>query len=407
MKKFKKNFIWNTLGTCTNAFSSLFFMITVTRINGLNDAGIFTIAFSTACIIYIVGLYAGRIYQVTEPNKLITNKEYIFHKIITVFIMLVFVILFCIIREYNAFKTTVFILLTGYKAIEAFSESIYGILQKNENLDKVGKSLLLKSLTAILLFILINYITKNLIFSIVIIILTSIVITIFYDIRITKKYIDIKSKLDRIHIFNIFKYGFFTFIISFLGMYIQSAPKYSIDSYLKGEFQTIFGIIVMPATVMALFAQFLIHPFLNKILNVYEDNNFKELNKIIYGLVLLIFIFGAVSSMLAYFIGPEIIGFVYGIELDLYRVNLLIIIIAATLYTIGFIYSSILITIRDTFSQFIIYIILSIFALIVSNVLTKNYQVNGATYAYFLIMLLQFIIYTIYTNLKLKKIKKI
>ena len=85
--QFKKNFIWNIIGTGFNAFNSLFFMITVTRINGVDNAGIFTIAYSTACIIYIIGVYAGRIYQVTEPDKSITDKEYIVNRIITSVLM--------------------------------------------------------------------------------------------------------------------------------------------------------------------------------------------------------------------------------------------------------------------------------------------------------------------------------
>ena len=52
---FKKNVIWNILGTGFNSFNSLFFLIIVTRINGTTNAGIFTIAFSTACILYIIG----------------------------------------------------------------------------------------------------------------------------------------------------------------------------------------------------------------------------------------------------------------------------------------------------------------------------------------------------------------
>ena len=36
--QFRKNFIWNILGTGFNAFNSLFFMIAVTRINGVDNA---------------------------------------------------------------------------------------------------------------------------------------------------------------------------------------------------------------------------------------------------------------------------------------------------------------------------------------------------------------------------------
>ena len=143
--QFKKNFIWNTLGTGLNAFNSLFFMIAVTRMNGVDNAGIFTIAFSTACIIYIIGVYAGRIYQVTEPDKTITDKEYIINRVITTISMLILVIIFSLIRGYDIFKSAIFFLLTLYKALEAFSDVIYGVLQNNEKLDIVGRSLFFKS----------------------------------------------------------------------------------------------------------------------------------------------------------------------------------------------------------------------------------------------------------------------
>ena len=97
--QFRKNFIWNVLGTGLNAFNSLFFMIIVTRLNGVDQAGIFTIAFSTACIIYFVGVYAGRIYQVTELNKEITDKEFIVNRSISTILMLILVILFSVIED--------------------------------------------------------------------------------------------------------------------------------------------------------------------------------------------------------------------------------------------------------------------------------------------------------------------
>lgn len=404
--QFRKNFIWNILGTGFNAFNSLFFMIAVTRINGVDNAGIFTIAFSTACIIYIVGVYAGRIYQVTEPDKSITDKEYIINRIITTVSMLILVILFSVIRGYDIFKSTVFLLLTTYKALEAFSDVIYGILQKNEKLDIAGKSLFFKSLISVIAFVAIDAITKNMIISIISIILVSLLILIFYDLKNGIKYIDLKLPIKKENIIKIFKAGFFTFAISFLGMYVLNAPKYAIDSYLENNYQTIFGIIVMPATVIGLVAQFLIHPYLNQIVALYEEKNLKGLNKLALKLIAYILGVGVISSILAYFLGTQVLGLIYGLDLSAYRLGLLIIIIASTLYTIGVIYSSILTTVRETFSQFIIYIVMSIFAYIVANTCTKVGQINGAVISYLLIMAMQFLIYTIYTNIKIKVIFK-
>lgn len=402
--QFRKNFIWNILGTGFNAFNSLFFMIAVTRINGVDNAGIFTIAFSTACIIYIIGVYAGRIYQVTEPDKSITDKEYIINRIITTVSMLILVILFSVIRGYDIFKSTVFLLLTTYKALEAFSDVIYGILQKNEKLDIAGKSLFFKSLISVIAFVAIDLITKNMIVSIISIILVSLLILIFYDLKNGIKYVDLKLPVKKENIIKIFKAGFFTFAISFLGMYVLNAPKYAIDSYLENNYQTIFGIIVMPATVIGLVAQFLIHPYLNQIVALYEEKNLKGLNKLALKLIMYILGVGVISSILAYFLGTQVLGLIYGLDLSAYRLGLLIIIIASTLYTIGVIYSSILTAVRETFSQFIIYIIMSIFAYIVANACTRVGQINGAVISYLLIMAMQFLIYTIYTNVKLSVI---
>lgn len=400
--QFRKNFIWNTLGTGLNAFNSLFFMIIATRINGVDQAGIFTLAFSTACILYSIGIYAGRIYQVTELNQKITDKDFIASRIITSVSMILFLLGFCFLKRYNIEKLIIFLLLTIYKALEAFSDVIHGILQKNDKLDIVGKSLFMKSLLSICLFLIVNLITRNMIISILAMIIICIIIIICYDFKKVYTYIDFKVKVDKKNVWDIFKKGFFIFAISFLGMYVLNAPKYAIDTYLTNDFQTIFGIIVMPATIIGLVAQFLIHPYLNQIVSLYESKNLKELKKLLFKIITFVVGFGMIATILGYLIGTQILGLIYGIDLSAYKVGLAVIIISATLYTIGTIYSSVLTTVRETFSQFVIYIIVSVFACIVSNIFTKLLGMNGAIVSYFLIMVIQSLSYLIYTKIKLK-----
>ena len=94
----KKNFIWNSLGSTIYSFTSLFFMIIVTRINGVNEAGIFTFAFANACFLQVIGTYAGRTYQVTENNKNITDNDYVYNRIISSVFMILIGILFSSIK---------------------------------------------------------------------------------------------------------------------------------------------------------------------------------------------------------------------------------------------------------------------------------------------------------------------
>ena len=132
-----KNFLYNTIGTTSFALTSLIFLIIVTRINGTEDAGVFTFAFSLASLLITIGNYATRTFQVTETNEKFTDFNFIYHRIITCVLMLVIGLIYSIINGYEIYKFSIIIQLVIYRAIESFSEVLYGIMQKNNELYKV------------------------------------------------------------------------------------------------------------------------------------------------------------------------------------------------------------------------------------------------------------------------------
>ena len=390
---FKKNFVWNVLGTGLNAFNSLFLMIIVTRINGVDKAGIFTIAFSTACILYVIGTFAGRIFQVTEGDKTISDKDFIVNRILSFILMILCTIAFVVIRKYDYYKSTIFIILAIYKGIEAFSDVLYGIMQKNDLLYKAGQSYFLKGLLTLFVFFTVDFFTKDLVMSCVSIVIIWLVIMVVFDLRTVHKLIDTEKRMNWKNTIKLFKTGFFVFSITFLGLYVMNAPKYAIDSMLENKYQTIFGIIVMPATVIGLFGQFLIHPYLNQFVKLNESKDYNEIKKLQMKLIIYILIFGVVASIGAYFLGIPVLQLIYGIDLQDYNIALTIIIIASTLYNVGMIYSNVLTTMRHTFIQFILYIVTAITAFAISNIFTNTWGVKGASIAYFIIMLELFGLY--------------
>ncbi|MFG6319437.1 MAG: hypothetical protein K1W33_06265 [Clostridia bacterium] len=406
-KKFAKDFIWNTLGTGLNSFNSLFYLIIVTRINGMNDAGIFSIAYSTALILYTIGLYSGRICQVTDTENKVKDKDYILSRVITCVLMIILGVGFLLIKQYSTYKTTVFILLCIFRATEAFSEIVYGIMQKNELLYRVGQSLTIKSAVGIALFLIIDLCTHNLILSCVSIIIVNILVIIIFDfILISNKLIDKSSKVDFNNVLMIFKSEFFVFANSFLGIYVLNAPKYAIDSYLTEELQAIYGYIVMPGTVMVLFAQFVVLPFLNKLKELYAVRDFKNFKAIVRKVKMCVLAFGIFAVLSAYFLGPEVLGIIYGENLKAYRLDLALIIGAYIFYSISYVNLVVLTTMRNTFSQFIVYIITAIIALVGSKIFVQNFGIHGGAISCATTLVLQFIMYTILTMVTVNKVEK-
>src|SRR5574344_59701 len=191
----KKNFIWNLVGTTLNAFNSFFFMIIVMRVMGSEQAGIFTTTFSLACLFCIIGTYYGRVFHVTDISNKYTNKEYIVHRFITCFIMILITIIYAFAKGYNNYKFMILLLLSLYKCNEAISEIFFGIMQRNDKLYLVGQSLTIKSICSLLVFAITLYFSKNLILSCFLINILWLFTILFIDAKKAKQYISNKEKV--------------------------------------------------------------------------------------------------------------------------------------------------------------------------------------------------------------------
>lgn len=401
----KKDFIFNTIGTGINAFNSLFFMIIATRINGVSDAGIFTFAFSTAALFQIIGIYSGRIYQITDNTKA-TNEDYLVNKVITCVIMFVVSILFILLRGYTGKKMLVILILCIYRTLEAFSEVIYAYFQKNYELYKVGISLVLKNVLGLIVFLTINIFTRNLIYSTLGLVLNYILIMLSYDFKIFRNNF---IKLRNINLNNqkkIFSLGFSTFLLSFLLMYIVNIPRYVIDFKMSDASSSIFGILIMPASVVVLIAQFILHPFLMKINDFLIHKDYKNLKKNVMNICLVTSAFGIFATFIAYLIGIPILEFIYGISLKKYLMALIVVLIGATLYGVVSILSNILVAMRIASKQIIISFVVSIFSLFISICFINSLGVNGACYGYTITMLLDIILYIVLFAITEKKLEK-
>lgn len=403
----KKDFVWNTIGTLVNSLTSLAFLIIVTRINGTDIAGIFTFAFSLACLFQVIANYSGRTFQVTNTNNSITNTDFIYHRYITSWLMIICILIYLLFENYSLTKMLTVFLLVIFRFIESICDCFYGIIQKNDRLYKVGISLLLKGVFGIATFLIVDYITKDFLISIIGLILINILVILFYDCKNYKEFYK-KEKVKKSSISIIFKTGFFVFAVSFLSQYLLNAPKYAIDDFLNNNSQTIYGIISMPATVLTLCCQFVIQPLLLKITKYIKQKDFVSLEKMSFKVILFVILIGTVGEVCCYFVGIPFLELIYGISLKKHLLHLLIIILGATCCGIVFVVSSILIALRKNSYQMLFYIISSLFTMAISKILVANFGLLGACLSYTITMIIlcaMYICYFIYIIQKLKKQK--
>lgn len=391
----RKNYLWNTIGTTFLSFNSLFYLIIVTRINGIEDAGIFSLSYSFACIINVIALFYGRTYQVTDNNSEFSNKTYFVARIIASVAAIIISIGFVILNHYELEKSVIFLILCFLKTIEAVSDYYYGILQKNYKLYIAGKSLTYKSLISVVLFLIVEITFNNLFVSCTTLLIVNLLFLIFYDMSNAKSFDCENSKIQKDQVIALLKKTSNTFIFTFIVLIIINIPRYAIDLFSNDSMQAIYGILTMPATFMMLFGQFILQPSLLRIANFFHEKNLIEFNKTIKKLISFIIFVTLLILPFVNIIGIPILGFIYKIDLSQYTYHLMLIIIGAGLYAASNVFLNALITIRCTREQVFLQILTLFIGCAFSFILVKRIGLDGGVFSYFIVLSLQFVLYLI------------
>ena len=399
----KKNFIWNFIGITFNTLNSFLFSIIANRINGMEIAGMFAYGYAIACLLWIVSIFFNRVFQISNEN--IKDKTFIKYRYLTCFIMFLLSVVIAVISSNNITKITIIILLCLFRNVEALSDIYFGIYQKNNKLDYTGKSMFIKAILGIVALTVIDYFTKDIIISIIGLLIVNMIGT-FVDIHRCKKYInkdEINNKNNDLG--NIFKLALPIFLFSFLSIGLINMQKYFIGFIETEEIQDVFNIIIMPATIMSLFGQYLSIPFMKMLNDSYSKKEFEKFNKVNMKIMAILLCIGALATIAVYFIGINILELIYGIPLKEYSIGICAIVIISVFYALTAILSTSLTIMKKNAQQLIMYAIATIIAAISSFILIKGYSINGAVISYCVALAIQFLMYFVYYKYSLKKKK--
>ena len=206
---------------------------------------------------------------------------------------------------------------------------------------------------------------------------------------------------------NILKTGVFAFGLNFISIYLINASRYAIDDLLEADMQTIYGIILMPATFMGLLGQYIIQPAITKISNYIKTENYQKLKNVIIKLISIMFSFGIVVFIIAYLLEIPVLQTVYGVELKPYFTSAMVIIAGSVFYGTSIIISFTLIAMRKTLSQVIIYGICAIGSTIIAYKFVEVKQIMGASITYTITMIAVVVLFVFVLLNELMNYKKI
>lgn len=403
----KRDYFWNTLGVLLQNAISPLLLIVVTRVNGIGDSGIFSFAFSVAIIFWVITMWGGRTYQVSDVNQEFPHRSYIMVRLVLTVVAIIGAVLFSVVNHYDQQKTSIILALVLFKAIESVSDAIHGVLQVNDRLYVAGKALTYKAITGFSAFVLVDYVTHDILFGCLGIVLANVVWMLLYDLRKARQLESIAVAPK--HVMRVVKNAIQimmrtwpVFIVIFLSMFSLNIPRYFIDLYHEEQIGY-FGILAMPITLIGLVMMFVLQPRVVHLSQLYDQKKYREFKKVIVNLLIITAVIGCGILASAYVFGIPVLNTVFGVNFDAYKLSLTIIVIGGVLNAIVSIFINIFTIIRRFKYQFFILLISNILLAICSASFVQQYGLQGGVVLFTLVNAGQAILLFIAYELSLSK----
>ena len=396
------SYIWNTIAGILNAGQSVIILMVLARATNTYDVGVFSIAYATASLCLAIGCYGMRSFQVTDTNGIYSFSDYLNSRVITSAIMIVIALGYVVYGfyylEYEFEKSLVIFLICMLKVIDAVEDVFHGMYQNRGRLDIGAKALTIRQLFTIVSLCVLLVITKNLLVSVLITLVLSILVSTYLIKTTLPNFINDKLKLSYAKTTKLLLASFGVFASGFLSLYIVNAPKYAIDRLLSEEYQAYYTYIAMPVFVIGLLNTFLYQPVLTTLADDWEQNRKKQFIHKVLKQHIVIVILTVVTVVGAYFIGIPVLSVIYATDLSMYRDELLILLMGGGLLAVSGFITVVITIIRKQKDLILAYVIVSIFISIISRVLVERYVVLGAALAYTIsILILDIVVIAITT----------
>ncbi|MGT2764149.1 lipopolysaccharide biosynthesis protein [Streptococcus intermedius] len=406
----KSNYIWNMLGTVSSSLISVVLLLLASRFLSSGDSDVFSIAYALGQQFFVLGYFQVRNLQSTDIKEKYSFASYHNTRLFTVFLMLVTSLFYVIWQSYDIYKSSIIFLLVLYRALDAYSDVFQGFFQQKNRSDLAGKIQFYRSWLCMLIFALVLLFTKSLLLASLMICFINLALTLPLDFGYYRYYFHDVPMIpflfkDRSKVVSILKNSFPLFFNGFLLAYIYNEPKIAIDRLLTNGIlptgmQRDFNVLFMPVFVLSLLF-FILRPLTTQLSIYWSEKKYSFFFKQVRLLFLVMVVLGFVIVVLGYLIGTEILGAVYGIQLQIYKVPFTLLLIGGILNVLALVVDIIMTIFRKQHYLMIAYMLTFIVSKVITLPFIRNQNLIGATNSFLISMMIFFV-----TSLTIYKMTK-
>ncbi len=393
-RKKQTGFFWNLIGGGLVASQTAILLFFVARNYGQELAGITSISYAIAILIYTIAKYGMRNYQATDVNAKYPFSEYLASRIISVFAALVLVVLYLAvsyaINGYSLFKILVIFEIVVLRMVNAVEDVFCGQLQRSGRFYEGARIMALREALTLTILIVFLWFKVDLRISYAVGVVFSILIEIFLlrtagdDFLISHTVVGLNKR----SLLNLMKECFPLLIGTSAAIYISNIPKYVTDWYMDDISQAIVGYLILPVFTIALLNQFIYTPFISDLAEIFHGGEKELFYRKILRQIILVVIFTVIIGIVSVIVGIPVLSYIYGIDLSPYNTVMILLMIGGGLYAIEY-YLTIPMTIIERQGSLAYgYIVAIVISFLIQKRLAQNDGLQGVGIIYIVVNLI-------------------
>ena len=384
------NFLWNAVGGVLNAGQSVFLLIVITRVCGLEAAGIFSIAFATGNLFLYLGNYGVRNYQVSDLSEKYSFHDYLWHRLCTVLLMLAAAAVYTAwsakTGNYSHYKTACVLAMCACKAVDCLEEVFEGRYQQKGRLDRSGKLVTFRLLVSIGGMIAVLLVTRDLLTAVWwgVFLAAAAAALIIWRYRETAAFE--RTAFSFSGIVGLMRECFPVCAANFLSFYLINEPKYAIDAAMDETAQACYNFIAMPVFVIQLLNMFLYQPMLIRMTASWENGRRKEFLGYFGRICGALALISAPILLAVWILGIPILSWLYATDLSTLRTELLLIMTGGIFLAFNGFYCAVLTIMRKQKEIPLTYLAGAVLSLAATPAMVRENGIIGAVLSFVLVM---------------------
>lgn len=377
--KVKNSIIYNTVGTFFYFFCQWAITVLVVKIGGYSNSGILSITISMTNIFYMISMYGVRSFQVSDIKNEYKDGDYLFVRLITSAVSLIFFCLTLLFLKYESKIQLCMIIYFFFKLGESITDLNFGFFQRYNFYRYIGISYILKGLATLLVFSMTLYFSQNLLLTLLLETLILWFFIIIYDFRKIKNKLNLKMKKDKI--LQLLKICFSLMLYTLILPYLNFITRYQVEKFFGTEELGYYSAITMVIVVICTLFGSIFVIIIPKISYMYKEKNMNKIIKVIFKINLAIIVFTIMSIIGAITLGNTVFSIIFTKTIEKYMYLLIpTIITSATLGILNYL-STILISFHDLKFVLVANLIPAIFCTFSIKVFILKYKMLGSLYS--------------------------